>query len=242
MRFTIYLYLQLMATIKKNKKNKKTDPSKIRPDVIEKIEVKKLLKDERSHKIAGTILVLIAFLLFVAFTSYLFTWQEDQSKVFKGAKILLPGHAEPMANLLGAAGAYFSDLFFRSGFGIASYLFCTFFLVVGVNLFSPRKIFSISRNVRYVIIGLLVISISASFLMSGHPFPWGGAAGDMASNWLQQLIGRVGTGALLLAALFSYIIWRFNPSFSAGNKKVFGDDIVMMLKLQALKQEQKIQK
>ncbi len=218
MRFRNYLYLQLMATTKKNTKNKKANASKMKPDPVEKVEVKKLLKDDRSHKIAGTVLILISFLLFVAFTSYLFTWQEDQSKVFKGAKILLPSHAEPMANLLGAAGAYFSDLFFRSGFGIASYLFCTFFLVVGVNLFSPRKIFSITRNVRYVIIGLLVISISASFLMSGHPFPWGGAAGDMASNWLQQLIGRVGTGALLLAALFSYVIWRFNPSFQFRNK------------------------
>ncbi len=215
-----------MATINKNKKNKKGDSSKMKPDVEKRVEVKKLLKDERSHKIAGTILVLIAFLLFVAFTSYLFTWQEDQSKVFKGAKILLSSHAEPMANLLGTAGAYFSNLFFRYGFGIASYLLCTFFLVVGVNLFSPRKIFSITRNVRYVIIGLLVISISASFLMRGHPFPWGGAAGDMASNWLQQLIGRIGTGALLLTALFSYIIWRFNPSFNFKNKKVYNENFV----------------
>lgn len=214
-----------MSTILKNKKNKKGDSSKMKSDVEEKIEVKKLLKDERSHKIAGTILVLIAFLLFVAFTSYLFTWQEDQSKVFKGAKILLPDNAESMANLLGTAGAYFSDLFFRSGFGIASYLFCTFFLVVGVNLFSPKKIFSITRNVRYVIAGLLVISISASFLMSGHPFPWGGAAGDMASNWLQQIIGKVGTAALLLAAMFSYIIWRFNPSFRVKSKKIYEESL-----------------
>ncbi|MEO6638617.1 MAG: DNA translocase FtsK 4TM domain-containing protein, partial [Ginsengibacter sp.] len=208
-----------MANTRKNKKNKTTSSSKMKADIEEKVEVKKLLKDERSHKIAGTLLILIAFLLFVSFTSYLFTWQEDQSKVFKGAKILLPSHAEPMNNLLGTGGAYFSDLFFRSGFGIASYLFCTFFFVAGVNLFSPKKKFSLSRNVRYVIVGLLVISVSASFLMNGHPFPWGGVAGDMASGWLQQVIGRVGTAALLLAAMFSYIIWRFNPSFNFQNKK-----------------------
>ena len=224
MRFTNYLYLQLMATTKKNGKSKKADTSKLKADRVEKLEVKQLLKDERSHKIAGTILMLMSLLLFIAFTSYLFTWQEDQSKVLKGAKILLPGNAEPMANLLGTAGAYFSDLFFRSGFGIASYLFCSFFLVVGVNFFAPKKIFSITRNVRYVIIGLLVISISASFLMSGYQFPWGGAAGDMACHWLQQLIGRVGTGALLLAALFSYVIWRFNPSFNFKSKQI-GDNI-----------------
>jgi len=203
-----------MATSKKTKKNKAPDPKKMKADVTERIEVKKLLKDERSHKIAGTLLILISILLFFGFTSYLFTWQEDQSKVFKGAKILLPSHAEPMANLLGTAGAYFSDLFFRSGFGIASYLFCTFFFVVGVNLFAPRKIFSVWRNIRYVIVGLLIISVSASFLFYGHSFPWGGAVGDYENHWLQQVIGKVGTASVLLVALMSYIIWRFNPSFN----------------------------
>jgi S-DNA-T family DNA segregation ATPase FtsK/SpoIIIE len=130
-----------MATTKKTKKNTAADPKKFKPEVEAKVEVKKLFRDERSHKIAGTILILVSILLFLSFTSYLFTWQEDQSKVFKGAKILLPSHAESMANLLGTAGAYFSDLFFRSGFGIASYLFCTFFFIVGVNLFAPRKSF-----------------------------------------------------------------------------------------------------
>src|ERR1035441_2086179 len=162
-----------MATRKKTTIKKAADPKKMNADKEERVEMRKLLKDERSHKIAGTILILISFLLFISFTSYLFTWQEDQSKVFKGAKILLPSHAEQMANLLGTAGAYFSDLFFRSGFGIASYLFCTFFFVTGVNLFAPKKIFSVSRNLRYVIVGLLVISVTASFIMSGHAFPWG---------------------------------------------------------------------
>ncbi len=214
-----------MTNSKKTKKNKAADSKKMKADIEEKIQVKKLLKDERSHKIAGTLLILISVLLFVAFTSYLFTWQEDQSKVFKGAKILLPSNAQPMANLLGTAGAYFSDLFFRSGFGIASYLFCTFFFIVGVNLFAPKKIFSVWRNVRYVIIGLLVISVSASFLFHGHPFPWGGAVGDMENQWLKNTIGNVGTAALLLGAMFIYIIWRFNPSFDLKNKKLINDKL-----------------
>lgn len=210
-----------MPNSKKTKKSKSPDPKKMTADIEAKVEVKKLLKDERSHKIAGTILILISILLFLSFTSYLFTWQEDQSKILHtGAKILLPSHAAPMANLLGTAGAYFSDLFIRSGFGIASYLFCTFFFIVGVNLFAPKKIFSVSRNIRYVIVGLLVISVTASFLFKGHPFPWGGAVGDMENDWLQQMIGKVGTAALLMVAVMSYTIWRFNPSFDFINKKL----------------------
>ena len=202
------------------------------PDKMEKVEVKKLIHDERSHKIAGSVMILISFLLFVAFTSYLFTWQQDQSKVLQGAKILLPGYEHELSNSLGSAGAYFSDLFFRSGFGIASYLFCLFFLVVGVNLFAPRKIFSVKRNVRYVLAGLLVISVCASFLMhtplpadkvstsANAEFFWGGRVGDMINGWLQHIIGYVGTAALLLISLLSYIIWRFNPSFEFDSKKI----------------------
>ncbi len=202
-----------MAKQKKTNKRKGADPKKLNADVQERVEVKQLLRDERSRKIAGTLLILISILLFFAFTSYLFTWQQDQSKVLKGAQILLPSHAEHMANLLGTSGAYFSDLFFRSGFGIASYLFCTFFFVTGVNLVAARRIFSVRRNLRYVVVGLLVISATTAFIFSGHPFAWGGAVGDMESNWLQQVLGKFGTALVIFVAFFSYIIWRFNPVF-----------------------------
>ncbi|MEO6455956.1 MAG: DNA translocase FtsK [Ginsengibacter sp.] len=209
----------------KNKKSKIPDPSKMQPETVEKVVAKELWKDERTHKIAGTFFLLITFLLFVAFASYLFTWQEDQSKVFQGAKILLPSHEQPVANMLGAAGAYFADLFFRRGFGVASFLFCTFFFIIGVNLFFGRRIFSVSRNVKYVLVGLLIISVAASYVTKGNPFPWGGAVGDMSNNWLVQVIGKVGTAALLLVAGLSYIIWRFNPVFGAFSKNKTNDVI-----------------
>ncbi len=194
-------------TRKKTKKTKAADASKMKPDKVEKIEVKKLIHDERSHKIAGTVLILISFLLFVAFTSYLFTWQQDQSGI-RDAKILFPDSNQHFANALGTIGAYISDLFFRSGFGIASYLFCLLFFVIGVNLFAPRKIFSLKRNLRYVITGLLVISVCASFLFhtphakpinsSNAEFFWGGKVGDMINEWLQQVIGYIGTAAIVV--------------------------------------------
>jgi len=224
----------MATTRKKTKKTKAADPSKMNPDKVEKIEVKKLIHDERSHKIAGAVLILIAFLLFVAFTSYLFTWQQDQSGI-RDAKILFPDSNQHFANALGTLGAYISDLFFRSGFGIASYLFCLFFFVVGVNLFAPRKIFSVKRNLRYVIAGLLVISVCASFLFhTPHPktidatnaeFFWGGKVGDMINAWLQQEIGYLGTAAILFVGLLSYIIWRFNPSFNFHKVKNLKDSL-----------------
>ena len=215
-----------MATSTKHKKNKLPDPAKMKPETVEKVVAKELWRDERTHKILGAFFLLIAFLLFVAFTSYLFTWQEDQSKVLKGAKILLPSHDENVANMLGSSGAYFSHIFFRSGFGIASYLFCSLFFIVGINLFFGRKLFSISRNIKYVIAGLIIISVAASFIMQGRSFAWGGAVGDMINEWLQQLIGNVGTAAVLLVAGLCYIIWRFNPVFKIEKKNYLKEEAV----------------
>src|SRR5260221_14180069 len=156
-----------MATKKKSTKSKATDPEALATETPEKVEVKKLLKDERTHKIIGAVFMLIAFLLFVAFTSYLFTWDEDQDKVINQGLRLLKANDIKVNNLLGTFGAFISDFFVRRGFGVASYLFCTFFFTVSVNLFFGRKIFSIARNVKYVIIGLVVLSMAFAVIFNG---------------------------------------------------------------------------
>ncbi len=217
-----------MATKKKSAPKKAKSSSGFQSDKIEKIEVRKILKDERSHKIAGTVLLLLGVLLFIAFTSYLFTWQKDFSLIQKGASILFTGSDLPVNNALGTAGAYFSDLFFRRGFGIASYFFCLFFFVIGINLIAPKKMFSVWRNVRYVVIGLIVFSVTASFLThhvgkdaasSSSGFFWGGTFGDGVNEWLQHTIGFAGTALLIIVCFFSYIIWRFNPVFNVEKVK-----------------------
>ncbi|HMJ48822.1 MAG TPA: DNA translocase FtsK, partial [Ferruginibacter sp.] len=74
--------------------------------------------------------------------------------------------------------------------------------------------FSISRNLKYIIIGLPLISISASVIMNGQQFPWGGEVGNMCRDYLYKTIGKIGTIGILAVAFLSYIIWRFNPVFN----------------------------
>ena len=202
-----------MANKLKTKKSQAPDPDKLKPEKEEQLPVKDLVRDERTHKIVGASLILLAFLLFVAFTSYLFTWQEDQDKVFKGASILAPSSDVKAANLLGNLGAYISHFFFYKGFGVASYLLCTFFFVSGVNLLFGKKFFSVWRNVKYVVTGLVFFSVALAFIMRGNGFPWGGAFGDNISDFFTRSIGWIGTAALLLVAGLAFIIWRFNPVF-----------------------------
>jgi S-DNA-T family DNA segregation ATPase FtsK/SpoIIIE len=176
-----------------------------------------VVKDERTSKIAGAISMLIALFLFVAFTSFLFTWQEDQDMVQLWRTQLFSTNDVKVNNLLGYLGAFIAYQMMFNGFGVAAYLFCTFFFVLGVNLFFTKPIFSLWRNVRYVIIGLLVLSTCFAFVSAQAAFSWGGALGEYSSNWLIKWVGNFGTGAILIVAGFSYFIWRFNPSFNVPN-------------------------
>ncbi len=184
------------------------------------VTVAEVVKDERTTKIAGALCLLFAIFLFIAFTSYLFTWQEDQDKVHLfGIKIFATNDVR-VHNLLGVLGAYVAHIFIYKGFGVASYLFCTFFFVLGINLLFGRKIFSLIRNLRYVVIGLVIISMALTFVTTTSDFSWGGAVGELLNNWFVKWIGRVGTGALLAVTVFCYIIWRFNPTFKWPERKI----------------------
>jgi len=205
-----------MANKLKSSKTKPVATEQLKQEKEETVEVKQLLKDERTHKIAGSILLLLAFLFFIAFTSYLFTWGEDQDKF--SYRMLLANDIK-VQNLLGTFGAFISEIFVRHGFGIASYLFCTTFFVLGINLFFGKKVFSFFRNIKYLIVGLPVISVAVAAIFKGNSFPWGGAAGDLMRDWMYNTIGQIGTVAILFVAVLSYVIWRFNPVFKLPAKK-----------------------
>lgn len=97
--------------VKSGKPNIKASEN-LKQEKIETVQVQQLLKDERTHKIAGSFTILLAILFFIAFTSYLFTWDQDQDKVFKEGYKLLLGTDTQVANLMGTFGAFISHFLF----------------------------------------------------------------------------------------------------------------------------------
>jgi S-DNA-T family DNA segregation ATPase FtsK/SpoIIIE len=193
-------------------KNGKTD---LKPEKDQPINIGDLVQDERTQKIAGTFFLLLSFLSSIAFISYMITWKEDQDLVMSnGISMLVSTEAGTAANWLGNMGAYFSHQFFYNLFGLASFLFCNWFFVIGVNGVFARRVFSISRNSRYIIVGLLFFSTLFSYLSGRNHFPWGGKIGDITSDWLVTMLGNLGTALLLFVSGFAYFIWRFNPVFT----------------------------
>ncbi|MET0393684.1 MAG: DNA translocase FtsK [Chitinophagaceae bacterium] len=193
-------------------KTKKADAKAWKPEKEENINLKELARDERTWKITGAVSLLIAIFLCIAFVSYFFTWHEDQDIASRGMSALLDDD-KPAMNLLGRLGAVISYFFIVNGFGVASLLVCTFFFVVGINLLVNRKVFSIWRNLKYVTVGLVVLSVALAFVFASSEFAFGGAVGRMISDKLVSVFGNVGTAAVLLVVAFAYFIWQFNPSF-----------------------------
>ena len=101
------------------------------------------LRDGRIIKIAGLFFLVLSVFFLIAFTSYLFTWQQDQSYVskanggwgnlFKTSKELLEsGVNTPMVdNWLGKFGALLSNQFIFEWFGVASFAFVFIFFIIG---------------------------------------------------------------------------------------------------------------
>ena len=114
--------------------------------------------NDRVVKIAGLFLLLLALYFLLAFTSHIFTWQDDQSYVidanggwanlFKTLKELKSnGAIDPnIQNWAGKTGALLAHQFIYEWFGVASFLFVFVFFVIGYRLLFKVQLFSISKT------------------------------------------------------------------------------------------------
>jgi S-DNA-T family DNA segregation ATPase FtsK/SpoIIIE len=215
-----------MANKLKTKKQELPNPEELVNDKEVEVSVEEVVKDERTKKIAATSLLLLCVFIFLSIISYCFTWQQDQSLVQQFGMSLLNNSEIKCQNIFGSLGAFTAHQLVFNGFGISSLLLCVLFFVFGVNMLFSKKFFSPTRNIKYVVFGLLLFSTCLAFVFSKAAFSYGGAFGNFVSSWLVKVVGSVGTSLLLLSVFFVYFIWRFNPTFTLPEKSVKPKPIV----------------
>lgn len=138
----LYLFIEIVLLIfvamanRLKSRSQSTNPDTLKPEKIEQVTVRDLVKDERTHKIIGTLFLLICLFLFTCFSSYLFTWAEDQSEINR-TSLFFPDKEIEIANILGTLGAWVSYQVMNNGFGLASFLICILFLLL-VSMQSPE--------------------------------------------------------------------------------------------------------
>ncbi len=189
------------------------------------------INDERIPKLVGILCLFLALYLFVAFSSYLFTWSIDQDKVFHFSWGLLLQSDMEMANWLGRLGAIISNIFFFWGFGLASFVF-VYLLVKGGLWLIQRKPFSLFVPIlNSSLLLILVTSVFLEFLFGrSSDFPWGGAFGEGLSNWLLSFVGTIGLIALILFIITGLLVWKFNPNFNELTPGGFFEDLAAYLR------------
>ncbi|MBB5395461.1 DNA translocase FtsK [Mucilaginibacter sp. AK015] len=193
------------------------------------------LRDGRAVKIAGLVFLVLSIFFLIAFTSYLFTWSQDQSYVsktnggwgnlFKTTKELLEnGVNNPMVdNWLGKFGALLSNQFIYEWFGIASFLFVFVFFIIGYRLLFKIKLFSVSKMLAYTFFSIIFISVTLgffhAFVAADAPHYLEGNFGFWTNRLLTAQIGQSGTGFILLFLILAVLIIAYNIDFKLPQRK-----------------------
>lgn len=204
------------------------------PRVKTEILPKFNLQDGRLFKIIGLFFIILSIYFLVAFTSYIFTWEEDQSYVidanggwgnlFKTVDELKHNGVEDpiVQNWLGKIGALLSHQFIYEWFGVASFLFVFVFFVIGYRLLFKVKIFSIEKVLAYSFFFLMFISLAFGFghsFLAKTPHFLEGEFGFWTNRLLVAQIGQTGVGGLLVFLGLSVLIIAYNIDFKLPQKE-----------------------
>jgi len=172
---------------------------------------------ERFKKVTGAFLLLVAVFLFFGFTSYLIGWFKGESDdIVSGisfGRILFDDNLT-VHNWTGRLGAALSNLFIKQWFGIASYFILVMFFFSGLRMLFHARV-SLKKVFGYCLPAMLWLSVALGFLYSGSDTYslLGGTFGYQATLWFNGILGKLGTGFLLLFLALAYLIIAFNISF-----------------------------
>ncbi len=190
--------------------------------------------DERTRIITGFLLLSFSIFLTLAFTSFFFTWQEDQSEllqkstweyIFSSTKeVVDPALSQETIETIeqvkyetqnwgGKLGAVVSKKFIHDWFGLSSFLFVFILIIVGLHFFKI-KILPVKKSVSIMLLSIFMFSIVLGFVFNDT---WdanlGGYFGYYISHgFLGGILGTVPAGLIVFTLFATYILFTFKNS------------------------------
>ena len=165
------------------------------------------LKTKQAQTIFGFFLISFSVFLCIAFISFFFNWQEDQSTLDQ-----LTNRAVKSSNLLGKIGANLSHFFIYKGFGIASFIIAIQLFLTGLDVLFKRKLSKIILAWNWSLVAMVLISISLGFLHVKFAL-LSGIVGFEINQYLQDFIGKTGLAIALIFLFAAYIVVRYKVTF-----------------------------
>ena len=152
----------------------------------------------------GSFLLILGILLCIAFLSFLFTWQEDQSTIGE-----LSNRAVKTNNWLNKFGAWVSDFFIHKGFGVSSFIFSGLIFLSGIYVLLDINKSKLRKHWFWGILVIIWFSVFFGFFAETYDV-LGGTVGYEINSFLQDYLGKIGTALLLLFGLITYLAVRFS--------------------------------
>ncbi len=175
-----------------------------------------LMGDERTHKIFGMTLLLLAFFMVIAFASNLFTWKEDQAIAGVGSvwELFTRGDIQ-VENWLGKLGAVTALHFQNHWFGICAFFIPFLLILAGVKILWDVALLPIGKSLKYSLFTTIWLSTFLGYIFHKNPdlLMLAGGYGYQMSQSFNSMVGFIGTGALLVFTFVGFLVAAFNISF-----------------------------
>ena len=208
--------LRNSKTAKAKKDKKKKTASKVSKKQNPTFgKIKAFLLDERVHKTIGLLLLLSSLYLLISFTSYLFSWKNDQAYVKDASfwSFVFSGDELDVRNWLGKLGAFTSHNILYGGFGIGSFLIPFNLGLWAIRILFKKELLPIWKTLCISILGWVWLSITLGYFFTSPYDFMGGVFGYQTSIWIQSAIGSVGMVFFILFTGLIAVVILFNPKF-----------------------------
>lgn len=165
--------------------------------------------------ILGMFVLFFSFYTFLSCISYLFTWQEDQSRVLGKSffEFMFESNVVEVANWIGKIGAWISHLFIFRWFGLAAFAIPFILLILGVKLLANFVLLPLQRTTKVALVWMVWSSMFLGYFSNFINFV-GGSFGFYVNHWLTHMLGSFGAFLMLLVALYAVIVTLHNPNFA----------------------------
>ena len=165
------------------------------------------LKTRQTQTILGTFLILFSVFLCIAFISFFFNWQEDQSTLTE-----LSNKAVKSKNLLGKIGANLSHFFIYKSFGLGAFIIAFQVFLTGAYILLKKKLSRIIISWNWSLIAMLWVSVTLGFLHKKYAI-LSGVIGFEINDYLQAFIGKTGLVIVLGFLFIVYLVLRYKVTF-----------------------------
>lgn len=193
---------------------KKTTVRKKQPKKSIIKRIKSFFSNRQNQTILGFFLLLFSIFLTVAFVSFFFSWQEDQSTLNQFADRTIP-----TKNLLGKIGAKLSNFLVYKGFGLGAFIIPVTLFLTGARILLQTNLKRIITSWNWGILIMLWFATALGFVEKKHAL-LSGVIGFELNEYLQTFLGKTGLAILLIFFLVAYLIIRFSITPETISEKV----------------------